>query len=502
MTVSALDLVRVSRRYGSRAVLTEVSLALEAGEVHALVGENGAGKTTLIRAACGIVTPDAGAVRVGERELAPGDPRAAIRAGVGVVHQHFMLIPVMTVADNVALGVEPRTGPLGLWVDRARVRREVAKLAEEHALPVDPDARVESLAVGERQRVEILKVLYRGAKVLLLDEPTAVLSPGEVEGLLDTVRALASRGAAVLFVSHKLDEVFAVADRVTVLRRGAVTLSKPIQETTGAEVARAVVGGDLPQETSAGASNTRGETVALELADVSAPGLDRVSLTLRAGEVVGVAGVEGNGQRALAEVIAGVRPVSAGVLQLAGEAITGASVASRRAAGFGWVPEDREGRGLLSELSVAENVALGDPANASRGGRFDRRAAEAAGRALIERYKVQPPDPWAPVGSLSGGNQQKVLLGRELARELVALVVAQPTRGVDLGASAEIHRAIREAAARGAAVLVISSELDELRRLSHRVVVMRRGAIVGDVPVAEASDASLGALMVGGGDSR
>jgi ABC-type uncharacterized transport system ATPase subunit len=493
-----LSLASISRSYGPARVLDGVSLTLTAGRVVALVGENGAGKSTAIRVASGLAAPDAGEVRADGVALPAGDAAAAIRAGVGVVHQHFMLVPALSVADNVALGAEPRTGPLGLWVDRARVRREVRALSEKHALPVDPDALVSTLSVGERQRVEILKVLYRGARALLLDEPTAVLSPPEVRSLLETVRALARDGAAVLLVSHKLDEVFAVADEIVVLRRGRVVLAKATADTSRTEVAEAVVGTAHVAAASAARAAPDGRTSSLELQEVCADGLGPISLRVAPGEVLGVAGVEGNGQRALAEVIAGLEAARGGHVRVGDVDVASLDVAARRALGVGYVPEDREGRGLVGELSIAENVHLGDPAVASREGRFDRAEAERAARAVIERFGVRPADPWARVRDLSGGNQQKVLLGRELARSLRVLVVAQPTRGVDLGASADIHGALLAARDTGVAVLLLSSELDELRRLSDRIVVMRRGAIVGELSPSEATDARLGDLMVGG----
>jgi ABC-type uncharacterized transport system ATPase subunit len=493
----ALSLRDVRVRLGARDVLCGVSLDLAAGSVHALVGENGAGKTTLIRVACGLLGADRGELRAGARALPPGDALAAARAGVGVVHQHFMLVDTLSVIDNVALGAEPRRGPLGLLVDRAAVRRRVAELCAEHGLPVDPDASVGALPVGVRQRVEIVKVLFRGARVLLLDEPTAVLSPGEVRGLLDTVRALAQGGAAVLFVSHKLDEVFAVADHITVLHRGAVTLSRPRASLTPEEVAQAVVGGAAVPELTARAGGARGE-VALAVEDLSAPGLRGVSLAVRAGEVLGVAGVEGNGQRPLAEVIAGVLAPTAGRVRVGGAEVTRASVRDRRLAGLRWVPEDRERRGLLPDLTVAENVCLGDPRLAAGRAGFHRGDAEALARNVIERFDVRPREVSARMGDLSGGNQQKVLMGRELLTPPVALVVAQPTRGVDLGASARIREALREARDAGAAVLLISSELDELRALSDRVVVLRGGAVAAEMSVEEATDDALGAAMLGG----
>lgn len=497
MSDPALSLRDVRVRLGARDVLCGVSLDLAPGSVHALVGENGAGKTTLIRVACGLLAADRGELRAGARSLPPGDALAAARAGVGVVHQHFMLVDTLSVIDNVALGAEPRRGPLGLLVDRAAVRRRVAELCAEHGLPVDPDALAGALPVGVRQRVEIVKVLFRGARVLLLDEPTAVLSPTEVRGLLDTVRALAKGGASVLFVSHKLAEVFDVADHITVLHRGAVTLTGPRASLTPEEVAQAVVGGASVPEVTARAGVARGE-VALAVEGLTAPGLHGVSLAVRAGEVLGVAGVEGNGQRPLAEVIAGVLAPAAGRVRVGGVEVTRASVSARRLAGLRWVPEDRERRGLLPDLTVAENVCMGDPRLAAGAAGFHRGDAEALARSVIERFDVRPREVSARSGDLSGGNQQKVLVGRELLTPPVALVVSQPTRGVDLGASARIREALREARDAGAAVLLISSELDELRALSDRVVVLRGGAVAAEMPVDEASDDALGAAMLGG----
>jgi simple sugar transport system ATP-binding protein len=416
---------------------------------------------------------------------------------VGVVHQHFMLVETMTVAENVALGQEPRRGPFGLLFDRRRARDEVRALGERYGLRVDPDARVEALAVGERQRVELLKVLYRGARYVLLDEPTAVLSPGEIHGLLEVIRGLAAGGAGVVFVSHKLDEVLAVAHEVTVLRRGRVVLAKPRGETDAAELARAVMGGEVPEEPPRRA-RLEGGRAGLSLERVRAPGLREVSLTVAAGEVVGVAGVEGNGQRALAHAIAGLLELEGGRVCIGGEDAAGWSIAARRARGLGYVPEDREGTGLLGALSIAENLALGNAEVATGRGWLALGALREQARAVISRYGVRPADPDAPVASLSGGNAQKVLIARELGRSLRALVVAQPTRGVDLGAAVEVRAAIRRARDEGVAVLLVTSDLDELRALADRVVVMRAGALVGEMSVDEATDARLGPLMVGG----
>jgi simple sugar transport system ATP-binding protein len=489
--------------YGDCVSLDGASLDLAPGRVHALVGENGAGKSTLIRCLCGLVAADAGSVTVDEVELAPGDLRASLAAGVGVVHQHFMLAEALTVAENVVLGAEPRRGLFGWGLDRAAMNARVQALAEAHGMPVDPTAAVAALGVGERQRVEILKVLHRGATVVLLDEPTAVLSPAEVEGLLATIRAMAAQGAAVLLVTHKLDEVFAVADEITVLRRGRVVLSAATADTSRAAVTAAVVGDDghtVPGKVEAVEAEAEGAEAAEALAvrGVRGGGAGPFTLTLRAGEVLGVAGVEGNGQRALLELLAGLRPCEAGSITVEGADVTREGVAGRRLRGVGFVPEDREGHGLFGELTVAENLALGDVAAATRGGRFDGAMARLTAERVIARFDVRPADPDAALASLSGGNQQKVLVARELLTATRVLLVAQPTRGVDLRAAEVIRAALRGLRAEGVAMVLVSSELDELRTLSDRVMVLRRGAVVGEVAASEATDATLGAWMVGG----
>ncbi|MBK6532794.1 MAG: ATP-binding cassette domain-containing protein [Deltaproteobacteria bacterium] len=394
------------KAYGDCVSLDDASLTLTPGRVHALVGENGAGKSTLIRCLCGLVAADAGSVTVDESELPPGDVRAALGAGIGVVHQHFMLAEALTVAENVVLGAEPRRGPFGWLLDRDAMDARVRSLAEARGMPVDPSATVASLGVGERQRVEILKVLHRGATVVLLDEPTAVLSPAEVTELLAAIRAMAAQGAAVLLVTHKLDEVFAVADEITVLRRGKVALTTEVAATSHEAVVAAVVGD--AQHTVSGKAGEAAEGAAgeaLSVRGVRGGGAGPFTLTLRAGEVLGVAGVEGNGQRALLEMLSGMRACEAGTITLGSEDVTKETVAGRRARGVGFVPEDREGHGLFAELTVAENLALGEVATATlgrplrRGGgeggreggdRALRRAADGPGRGAVLAVGGQP----------------------------------------------------------------------------------------------------------------
>ncbi|MBL8679640.1 MAG: ABC transporter ATP-binding protein [Myxococcales bacterium] len=496
-----LALDRVHKRYGEAKVLDDVTLALVPGRIRALVGENGAGKSTLVKVACGLIAPDQGEVRYDRTTVTGWSASEATQRGVGVVHQHFTLVDTLSVADNVVLGREPRRGPLGLFVDRAAARARVAKLGKEFGLEIDPDRAAGDLAVGERQRVELLRVLDGGARCVLLDEPTAVLSPQEIRSLLDVLRSLARDGAALMFISHKLEEVFAIADDITVLRRGRIVLDAPTKELDRDAVARAVVGGDVPT-VSATRTSERDETVALALTDVVCEGLRSVSLELRRGEVLGIAGVEGNGQRALFEAIAGTRPVASGRIALAGSDATRRSTLERRRAGLGYVPEDREQTGLCAALSIAENLALGATDVAEGDAVLSDEALRAKALAVIERYDVRPQDPAALVLTLSGGNAQKILVARELERSLSVLLLAQPTRGVDLGAAAAIRRRVLEARDKGLAVLLVSSELDELRTLSDRVAVMFNGRIVATMPVERATDEALGPLMIGAETSR
>lgn len=491
-----LSLSRVHKRYGPRAVLEDASLSLEPGRIRALVGENGAGKSTLVKIACGMLAPDEGALRFDQRAVTGWSAREAGAAGVGVVHQHFTLVETLTVADNVVLGREPRRGPFGLLVDRDNARARVRLLGEKHGLVIDPDRRIESLSVGERQRVELLRVLDGGARCVLLDEPTAVLSPAEVRGLLDVLRSLAKSGAALLFISHKLDEVFAIADDVTVLRRGRVVLDAKASELSREDVAKAVVGGDVPSLRSARVSDGEAR-VALRVDGLVCDGVDQLSLSVRRGEVLGIAGVEGNGQRALFEAIAGVRATQRGTITLGDRDASRDTALERRRAGLGFVPEDRENTGLCAALSIAENLCLGDPATATGDGALSARKLRDEALRVIERYDIRPADPEAPVRSLSGGNAQKVLVARELERPLEALLLAQPTRGVDIGAATAIRQHVLDARDRGLAVVLVSSELDELRALSDRVAVIFRGKLVAEMPVHEATDERLGPWMIG-----
>jgi ABC-type uncharacterized transport system ATPase subunit len=511
----------IVKKFGGAAAVDGVSLSVATGEVLALVGENGAGKSTLISVACGLYRADAGTVRAFGRDLLPGDPRAAIEAGIGVVYQHFMLVGPLSVWENVVLGREPRRYGL---LDAGRARREVAAAAERFGLAVDVDAPVESLSVGAQQRVEIVKQLWRGALVLILDEPTAVLSPAEADELVRTVRALAADGRAVIFISHKLREVLAVADRIAVLRRGRLVQVTERGQASAGQLAEAVMGKPmaaapelaaeiLPRPHIQGAPGpspgpiiSPGSGTLLDARDLhclgnrARPALRGLSFRIARGEVLGVAGVDGNGQSELAEVLTGLRAFD-GSLHLAG-APDGWSrtPGSARAAGVVHLPEDRHRRALCLPLSVEENLALGHhraPPYA-RGARIDRAGRREKARELIAAFDVRPPEPLARAGDLSGGNQQKLVAARELAGgppPRLAIAV-QPTRGLDLGATRRVHDALRDARARGAGVLLVSLDLDELRAVSDRILVLYEGRAAGEA-LPDASDERLGRLMLG-----
>jgi len=488
----------LGKRYGQREVLTRATIRVDAGTVHALVGENGAGKSTLVKILAGVVRADGGTLSAFGKpvDVARWDRIAARAAGIGIVQQHGASAGTLSVVENAVLGVEPHRGPLLALGDAAIALREVG---ERVGLPVDPWAPAGTLSLGAAQRAEIVAALYHGAKLLVLDEPTAVLTPIEVDGLLARLRALADSGTTIVIVTHKLDEVRAVADAVTVLRAGATvaTFARPL---VVGDIARAMVGAELPEPTQIAAP---AETAAPALV-ITGLGVDTaladVALTVAAGELVGVAGVDGNGQRELVLAIAGLVPARGRVL-LGTRDVTRASPRQRLAAGLAHIPEDRLHGGLLLDASVADNLALG---RADITGRFriDRAAVRRHAEARIAELDIRPADADAIVSGLSGGNQQKVVVGRELSRpSLTAVIAAQPTRGVDLGAVVKIHDQLRAAARGGAGVLVISADLDELLALCHRIVVVLRGRIVGecrgDALKRPDTRASLGAMMTG-----
>jgi len=486
----------LAKRYGDCVSLDGATIEVEGGTVHALVGENGAGKSTLVKIVAGIVRADGAMLELDDKpiDLARWDRRAARAAGIGIVQQHGASAGTLSVVENAVLGAEG--GPL---LDLAPTAKAIAELGAKIGLPVDPWARADRLPLGAAQRAEIVAALHHGAKLLILDEPTAVLAPVEVDGLLATLRTLAESGTTIVLVTHKLDEVRAVADRVTVLRAGKTVggFARPLEV---AQIARAMVGAELPPPASLGEPATEAPVVlALDKVGVGSE-LREVSLVVRAGEIVGVAGVDGNGQRELARAIAGLVP-HGGSVRFGGKDVSRASAGRRLDAGLAHIPEDRHHGGLVLEASIAENLALG---RRDITGRFaiDRARVRSFAETQIRELDIRPTDPGARAAALSGGNQQKIVVARELSRPHVRVVVAaQPTRGVDLGAVVRIHDRLRAAASAGAGVLVISADLDELLALCHRVVVMLRGKIVGERAGAalRADDArsGLGHLMTG-----
>ena len=490
----------ISKRFGNVVANDDITFDARFGEVHALIGENGAGKSTLMSILAGLYRPDAGTIAVGGLRKQLKSPRDAIESGIGMVYQHFMLVDTLTVAENVLLGLPAQ----GFILNAASTERQLAELAARYGLEVEPDASVWQLSVGEQQRVEILRLLYRGARILVFDEPTAVLTPQEADGLIATLRRMAANGYCIVFISHKLDEVLAVADRITVLRRGKTVATVDAAGADRHALARMMVERPLAAPLAPPADRVLGGPV-LELdglradSDRGAHALNEVSLTVAAGETLGVAGVAGNGQRELAEVITGLRRSTGGRVRVGGSDLTGATPAGVAAAGVAHIPEDRLATGLAASLPVEDNAILRDYARKplSRGPFLVSRAIATFADRLIGQYDVKTPTRTTRVGALSGGNQQKLLIARELSGEPAVIVAVHPTRGVDIGATETIHGLLAEQRQRGAATLLISEDLDELRALSDRITVLYRGRLVDTLPVAEASIERLGGLMAG-----
>jgi simple sugar transport system ATP-binding protein len=470
--------------------------------VHALLGENGAGKSTLMNILYGLYRPDEGQILVDGEPVVMHSPKDAIERGVGMVHQHFMLIPVMTVAENIVLATEPRRD--GVLLDYGTAERRVRELSEGFGLAVNPSERIEEISVGLQQRVEILKALYRGADILVLDEPTAVLTPQEAQELFTIVRGLTEQGKSIVFISHKLDEVLAIADRITVLRRGRVIETLPAAGATEEGLARLMVGREVLLRVEKGAAKP-GEPL-LEVEDlqvVDDRGVEKVrgvSFTVHASEILGIAGIDGNGQTELIDAITGLRRVQSGVVRVGGEDITNDSAEDALDAGLGHIPEDRQRRGLVLDFSLAENIALHDydrPPSSRFGWLYPRRLIERAAR-LLKEFDVRGGGPQTRAASLSGGNQQKVILAREIDRDPGVLIAAQPTRGLDVGAIEFVHRRLVEQRDEGRAVLLVSLELEEILSLSDRILVLYEGRIAGEFP-PETTEEELGVAMIGGG---
>jgi general nucleoside transport system ATP-binding protein len=495
-----LELQRITKRFGSLIANDAIDLVVEGGEIHALLGENGAGKSTLMNVLYGLYQPDGGQILLDgapQRFAGPGD---ALAAGIGMVHQHFMLVPVFTVAENVMLGHEWTAGPFGR-LDRRSARTRVRELSERYGLDVDPDALVADLPVGVQQRVEILKALLGEAKVLILDEPTAVLTPQEIDDLIRVMNELRSAGTSIVFITHKLREVRAIADRITVIRRGKVVgAAEPT--ASEAELAAMMVGRDVslvvdkaPAEPGAVALEVRDLTVADDRGQVS---VDGITFSVAAGEIVALAGVQGNGQEELVESLLGLRIPQAGAIVIEGTDIAGSSISEVLERGVGFVPEDRQHDGIVGGFTVAENLVLDlyDRPEFSRGLslRLDRIAENA--RARIDEFDIRTPSAELPAATLSGGNQQKLVIAREMSRPLRVFIASQPTRGVDVGAQEFIHRRIVAERDNGTAVVLVSTELDEVLGLADRILVMYRGKIIGELPAGASRD-QVGLMMAG-----
>jgi ABC-type uncharacterized transport system ATPase subunit len=495
----AVELRGIAKRFPGVVANDDIDLVVRQGEVHAIVGENGAGKSTLMKILYGMQAPDEGTIAVDGQEVRFRSPRDAIAAGIGMVHQHFMLADNLTVLENVILGSEPARGGI---LDRGEARRRVREIGERYGMRVDPDELVETLSVGERQRVEIVKVLYRGARTLILDEPTAVLVPHEVVELFASLADLKSQGVTVIFISHKLDEVLAVADSITVIRAGRTVGSTTPSETTARKLAEMMVGSELPIAATHGSTVTDEVELAIEGVTLVRDGrtiLDDVSLRVRRGEVVGVAGVEGNGQHELVDVLLGLESPTAGRIVFAGEDITGRSTRDRRDAGMGYIPEDRHRRGLLLPSPLWENAMLGhqDRPPFSHGPWVDRGGARHRTEEIMAAYDVRSPGVDATAEALSGGNQQKLIVGREMTAHPSLLIAGHPTRGIDVGAQAAVWEQLRVARADGLAVLLVSADLEELIGLSDTLLVMFRGRIVATLDPATVTPQELGAHMTG-----
>jgi simple sugar transport system ATP-binding protein len=494
----------IVKAFGPVVANRGASLELAPGEIHALIGENGAGKSTLMRVLSGMYAPDAGTVRVAGRDVTGWTTAQAIAAGVGMVHQHFMLVHPLTVAENVVLGHEPTRGPR---LDARRAAEAVRELSSRTGLAVEPDRRVGELSVGEAQRVEILKALFRGARVLILDEPTAVLTPPEVAELWAVLRRMRDDGQTVVLITHKLDEVMAVSERVTVMRRGETVERVATAESSPASRARAMVGRDVSLARVAGPgappAPPAGAGAGLRVEGLTvrdARGVVRlhdVSLSVAPGEILGIAGVEGNGQTELVEAIAGLAPVVSGRVFLGGREVTRLSARERADAGLSHVPEDRLRRGLVLDFPIADNLILGQQHRYSRGGVLQRERVAANAAERIRAFDIRPADPTLPARALSGGNQQKVVIAREMGRDFSVLLASQPTRGVDVGAIELIHDRLRAARAEGKAILLVSADLTEVLALSDRIAVMYEGRIAALLPRAEADAQLLGAYMTG-----
>jgi general nucleoside transport system ATP-binding protein len=500
----AVELVGITKRFPGVVANDDIHLTVRRGTVHAIVGENGAGKSTLMKILYGMQRPDEGTISIDGSTAAMHSPSDAIARGVGMVHQHFMLADNFTVLENVILGSEPTKGA---GLDFATARRRITEISDSYGLDIEPDALVERLGVADRQRVEILKVLFRGARTLILDEPTSVLVPHEVDELFDNLRELKSEGLTVIFISHKLDEVLSVADEITVIRRGTTVATVDPKSVTARDLAELMVGSELPSPETRESTVTDVEMLRIEGLTLENPEgrllLDHVTCLIHKGEVLGIAGVEGNGQAELVEAIMGIRAIASGTVSLDGVDISRASTRERREAGVGYIPEDRHRHGLLLESPLWENRILGHQTQRPnvKGPWIDRAGARKDTARIVTDYDVRTPGIDVLASALSGGNQQKLIVGREMSGDPKVLIASHPTRGVDVGAQAAIWDHIRAARRAGLAVLLISADLDELIGLSDSISVILRGKLVADVDPGDVTPEQLGSAMTGAGES-
>ncbi|MEO7125160.1 MAG: ABC transporter ATP-binding protein [Nakamurella sp.] len=501
LAVPAVRLTGITKRYPGVIANSNITFTVRRGSVHALVGENGAGKSTLMKTLYGMHRPDEGVIEIDGKTVNFGSPADAIAAGIGMVHQHFMLADNLTVWENIVLGSEP-TSRGGLIRSKQAIAT-IREIEERYGLEVEPTSLVEYLGVGARQRVEILKVLYRGAKILILDEPTAVLVPQEVDELFDNLRELKREGLTIIFISHKLDEVRDIADDITVIRRGATVGTADPKTVTNRELAEMMVGSELPSPQTSESTVTDRPVLTLTSVGAADPDgravLTDISLTIHAGEVLGIAGVEGNGQAELVDAIMGIRPLSAGRIELGDDDITKMSTLRRREAGVGFIPEDRHRQGLILEGTLWENRMLGHQTRrpSSNGWLLTRAAARADTQRIVDEFDVRTPGIEVKASSLSGGNQQKLIVGREMSSNPRLLIAAHPTRGVDVGAQAAVWDHLRHARAEGLAVLLISADLEELIGLSDTITVILRGRLVGKYDPRTVTPQQLGSAMTG-----
>jgi simple sugar transport system ATP-binding protein len=497
MNQNIIEMRGITKRFGAVTANEGVDLSIPAGSIHAIVGENGAGKSTIMKILYGFYTADEGEIRIDSEKRDIRTPHDAIALGLGMVHQHFMLASPMTALENIILGAEPGGAAK---IDFKQAEERINNLSKDFGFDIDPRKRVEELSVGQQQRVEVLKALYRGARILILDEPTAVLTPQEVEEFFKILRSMREQGRTIIIITHKLAEVLSLSDNVTVMRDGRVVGERKTKGTKAADLARMMVGRDVLLRVEKGSAKPRDVTLAVRNLRYGSK-LDDVSFDVRAGEIVGIAGVEGNGQTELIEVLAGLRRASGGSVTLEGYEIIKLSARAVRELGVAHIPEDRHARGLLLDFNLADNSILGvhyrRPAVSSYGLIDDRAVSEKASR-LIRDFDVRPPNPAAQARALSGGNQQKLIIGREFDLRPKLLLVAQPTRGVDIGAIEFIHRKLIDLRDAGAAVLLVSAELEEVLSLADRAMVMYQGKIVGEVDPQRADQEEIGLMMTCG----